>query len=70
MKSYVLEFFHVLSCHKICKGHQLNDLVSTVVRMLHAKFHGQWSTGSGKEVLKIFTISGRGGHISHVTWTV
>ena len=22
--------------------------------MLHAKFHGHWSTGSGEEVLKIF----------------
>ena len=37
--------------------------------MLHAKFHGHWSTGSGEEVLKIFTIYGRGGHIGHVTWT-
>ena len=24
--------------------------------MLHAKFHGIWSTGSGEEVLKVFTI--------------
>ena len=38
--------------------------------MLHAKFHGHWSTGSGEEVLKIFTIYGRGGHIGHITWTV
>ena len=27
-------------------------------------------TGSGEEVLKIFYIYGRGGHIGHVTWTV
>ena len=38
--------------------------------MLHAKFHGYWSTGSGEEGLKIFTIYGRGGHTGHVTWTV
>ena len=37
--------------------------------MLHAKFHGHCSTGSG-EVLKVFTIYGHGGHIGHVTWTV
>ena len=37
--------------------------------MLHAKFYGHWSTGSGK-VLKIFNIYGRGGHIGHMTWTV
>ena len=34
------------------------------------KFHGHWSTGSGEEVLKVFTIYGRGGHFGHVTWTV
>ena len=38
--------------------------------MLHVKFHGHWSTGSGEEVLKVFTIYGRGGHIGHVTWTI
>ena len=26
--------------------------------MLHSKFHGYWSTGSGEEVLKVFTIYG------------
>ena len=30
--------------------------------MLHAKFHGHWSTGSKEEVLKVFTIYGCGGH--------
>ena len=34
--------------------------------MLHAKFHGHWSTGSGEEVLKIFNIYWCGGHIGHV----
>ena len=32
--------------------------------MLHEKFHGNCSTGSGEEVLKVFTIYGRGGHIA------
>ena len=35
--------------------------------MLHAKFHGHWSTGSGEAVLKLFTMYGSGGHIGHVT---
>ena len=71
MKSYVLEFFHVGFCHKIGQGHQLNDLVSTVVP--DAKCKVLWplvNSGPGEEVLKIFTIYGRGGHIGHVTWTV
>ena len=29
--------------------------------MLHAKFHSHWSTDSGEEVLKVFTIYGGGG---------
>ena len=35
--------------------------------MLHAKFHGHWSTGSGEEVLKVFYHYGCGAHIGHVT---
>ena len=38
--------------------------------MLHAKFHGHWSTGSGEDVLKVFTIYERSGYIGHVTWIV
>ena len=38
--------------------------------MLHAKFHGHWSTGSGEIFLKVITIYGHGGHIGHKTWTV
>ena len=72
--------FHEILCSRIfpclilpynrsrsIQGHHLNYLVSTVV---HAKLHGHWSTGSGEEVLKVFTIYGHGGHIGHVTWTV
>ena len=36
--------------------------------MLHTKFHGNRPTGSREEdIRKIFTISGRGGHLGHVT---
>ena len=38
--------------------------------MLHAKFHGHLSNGSGEEVLKVFTIYEHGGHIGQVTGTV
>ena len=39
--------------------------------MLHTKFRGNRSTGSGGEdFLKVFTINGRGGHLGHVTWTI
>ena len=48
----------------------MNDLVSTVVPDATCKVSWPWSTGSGEEVLKIFTIYGPGGHINHVTWTV
>ena len=36
--------------------------------MLHTKFRGNQSTGSGEEdFLKDFTIYGRGGHLGHLT---
>ena len=36
--------------------------------MLHTKFQGHWSIGSGEEdFLKVFTIYGHGGHVGHVT---
>ena len=35
--------------------------------MLHAKFRGNRSAGSGEDVGKVFTIYGRGGHLGHVT---
>ena len=36
--------------------------------MLHTKFQGHWSIGSGKEdFFKVFTIHGHGGHVGHVT---
>ena len=36
--------------------------------MLHTKFQGHWSIGSGEEdrFFKVFTIYGHGGHIGHV----
>ena len=39
--------------------------------MLHTKFRGNLSTGSGEEdFLKIFAIYSHGGHLDHVTWTI
>ena len=34
--------------------------------MLHTKFHGNRSTGSG-DFLRVFTIYGHGSHLGHVT---
>ena len=35
--------------------------------MLHTKFRGNWSAGSGKEdFLKVFNIYGHSGHLGHV----
>ena len=37
--------------------------------MLQTKFHENRPAGSGEEdFLVVFTIYGRGGHFSHVTW--
>ena len=39
--------------------------------MLHTKFRGNRSAGSGEEFfLYIFNIYGHGGHLGHVTWTI
>ena len=39
--------------------------------MLHAKFHDHRTIISvGKDVMKVFTIYGHGGHPGHVTWTI
>ena len=39
--------------------------------MLHAKFQDHRTSSSGEEdVLKVFTIYRRGGHLGHVTWTI
>ena len=35
--------------------------------MLHTRFRGNRPAGSGKKILKDFTIYGRGGHFGHVT---
>ena len=36
--------------------------------MLHTKFRGNRSAGSGeKDFWRVFTIYGRGGHLGHVT---
>ena len=35
--------------------------------MLHTKFQGHRSIGSGVEDFNVFTIYGHGGHVGHVT---
>ena len=35
--------------------------------MLHTKFRGNWSSGSGEDFRKVLTIYGHGGHLGHVT---
>ena len=35
--------------------------------MLHTKFHENRPTGSGKRILKVFTIYGHGGRLRHMT---
>ena len=35
--------------------------------MLHTKFHGNRPAGPGDDLLRDFTIYGRGGHLGHVT---
>ena len=35
--------------------------------MLHTKFQGHRSIGSGEDIFKVFTIYGHGGHVGHVT---
>ena len=35
--------------------------------MLHIKFQGHWSIGSGEDFFKVFTIYGHGGHVGYVT---
>ena len=39
--------------------------------MLHTKFQGHWSIGSGEEdFFKVFTVYGHGSHVGHVTQTI
>ena len=34
--------------------------------MLHAKFRGDQTIGTGEDFLRVLTIYGRGGHLGHV----
>ena len=39
--------------------------------MLHAKFQGNWPSGSGEEdFFKVLSIFEDGGHLGHVTWII
>ena len=35
--------------------------------MLHTKFRGNWSNGSGEDFWRVFKVNGHGGHLGHVT---
>ena len=35
--------------------------------MLHTKFQGHWSIGSGEDFLRFLPYYGHGGHVGHVT---
>ena len=35
--------------------------------MLHTKFQGHRSVGSGEDFVKVFTLYGHNGHVGHVT---
>ena len=63
-------FYLVLNRLRSIQDHHLNYLSVLWYPMLHAKYHEHWSTASGEEILKVFTIYGHGGHIGHVTVTV
>ena len=46
-------------------------LVVLSYTMLHTKFQGKWSIGSGEEdFLKFFTINGDLGHVTRTVWTI
>ena len=49
----------------------LTSLVVLTYMMLHTKFQGHGSIGSGEEdFFKVFTIYGHGSHVGHVTQTI
>ena len=45
-------------------------LVVLPYTMLHPRFQGHWSIGSGEDFFKVFTIYEHGGHVGHVTQTI
>ena len=48
-KAYVTKFDLGVKWVKVSPGHNLNNFGSTCIKMLHTKFQGHWSTGSGEE---------------------
>ena len=74
MKPYVLAFSHSGLCRKIGQDQPKVTICAIMVvlgyLMLHTKFQGHWSTGSGEDFLKVFTIYGHIGPIGHVTLRV
>ena len=63
--------YQIWPCHKLGQG-QLRVIIWTNYdglesQMLHTKFRGNRSTGSGEDFWRVFTIYGLGGHLGHVT---
>ena len=60
----------ICSCCKIGQG-QSSDLIWTnydgLSPMLYTKFRGNRPIGSGEKKLRVFTVYGRGCHLSHMT---
>ena len=62
-------------CHKVGQGQPrliiCANLVGPTSPMIHTKSQSQWPLGFREEEIKrVFTIYGRGGHVSHVTTTI
>ena len=77
MKSYILQFSYVWSCHKISQGQPkvirwtLNYLgVSSVLNTTYQISSQLVHWFQRRRLLKVFTTNRHGGHIGHVTWTV
>ena len=77
-KNTVFNLFYRKACYQIWPCHKLGQGQPRIIiwtnydglesLMLHTKFPGNWSTGSGEEDFwRVFTIYGCGGHLGHVT---
>ena len=77
-KNTAFNFFYRKACYQIWPCRKLGQGQPRIIiwtncdgpesKMLHTKFPGNRSTGSGEEDFwRVFTIYGHGGHLSHVT---
>ena len=67
--TYVRDRPYIPSTTLLCEG--ITTLVVLSYTMLHTKFQGHWSTGSGEEdFLRFLPLYWHGGHVGHVTQTI